>query len=346
MNNLRPLEPQRIFETLPPSTYFPRVERLKRSRGGYFVARNGVIISGSGVRMDMNYSMLKPMVLVPAIAILSFLRRGAGHVPASADGRYLGLIHSPWTAGYYHWMTESLPRALALKKQFPNSIPLLPSSKYLKYVDSLKAIGFQSVAFFPDQKNAHLSELVVTSSPSRFATTAPESLIAVRNTILRNLGLAEASSADDVVYISRSKSRGRLVHNEGEILQKISHLSPKLVNCEDLSFEEQVSLMRHTKLLISIHGAGLTNMMFLPEGAKVLELLPKRNGLFDFNLGRSSFRHDASYVRLAESLGLEHAFLENHSSARRTQSTHMANIYVDPDIFKHTVDAILLGSGV
>lgn len=329
-----------IFETLPPSNYSPRVEHLQGSPGGYFVSRNGAIVSFSGVRMDMNYSMLKPLLFVPAIATLSFLRRGARHMSVSANGRYPGLLHSPWTTGYYHWVTEGLPRALALKKKFPDSIPLLPSSDYLKYVDSLKAIGFQDFALFPDQKNVHLSELIVTSSPSRFATTSPESLIDVRDTILRNLGLVKAS-ADLVVYISRSKSRGRLVLNESEIMQEIDYLSPKVVNCEDLSFEEQVSLMRNTKLLISIHGAALTNMMFMPKGAKVLELLPKRRGLFDFNFARFSFGHDACYLRLAESLGLNYNFLENSSSARRAQSTHMANIDVEPHKFRHTVEAIL-----
>ena len=338
--NRKKSKSQNVFESLPPSNYLPKVEYLKHSRYGYIVSRNGVIVSSSGLRMDMNYSMLKPLALVPVIALLSFFRRGAKHMSISEGGRYLGLIHSPWTAGYYHWVTESLPRALALKKEFPNSIPLLPSSKYLRYVESLKALGFQNVLFFPDQSNVHLSDFVVTSSPARFATTSAESLVQVRDTIVSNLNLAKASAVD-IVYISRSKSRGRKVLNESEILQGISHLSPKVVNFEDLSFHEQVSLMRSTRLLVSIHGAGLTNMMFLPKGAKVLELLPERRGILDFNPARFSFKHDACYLRLADSLGLNYNYMENSSTARRAQPTHMADIYVDPHKFKCMVDEIL-----
>ena len=45
---------------------------------------------------------------------------------------------------------------------------------------------------------------------------------------------------------------------------------------EDLSFGAQARLMARTGVLIGVHGAGLTNMLFLPVGAAVVELLPAR----------------------------------------------------------------------
>jgi hypothetical protein len=44
---------------------------------------------------------------------------------------------------------------------------------------------------------------------------------------------------------------------------------------EKLSFPEQINLMRNTAILLGPHGAGVTNMIFLPKGSAILELYPK-----------------------------------------------------------------------
>jgi capsular polysaccharide biosynthesis protein len=66
-----------------------------------------------------------------------------------------------------------------------------------------------------------------------------------------------------LVDLLLSKGRGLLV--------KVGYL-------EYLTFVEQVSLMARTAVLVAVHGAGLTNSIFLPPGAAVLEISP-----FGFN---------------------------------------------------------------
>jgi capsular polysaccharide biosynthesis protein len=66
---------------------------------------------------------------------------------------------------------------------------------------------------------------------------------------------------------------------------------------EELSFIEQVNLMYTSSLVISIHGAGLTNINFLNSGSTVIELTPKLN---DFN----KFRFP--YWRMSELLKLNY----------------------------------------
>lgn len=60
---------------------------------------------------------------------------------------------------------------------------------------------------------------------------------------------------------------------------------------EDMSFLEQLNLISKTAVLVSVHGAGLTNSIFLPSGAAVLEISPFR---FNYNL----------YERIAVNSGL------------------------------------------
>ncbi len=43
---------------------------------------------------------------------------------------------------------------------------------------------------------------------------------------------------------------------------------------EELSFEEQLKLLRKTTVYIGVHGSGMTNIGFLPKGSVVIELFP------------------------------------------------------------------------
>ena len=73
--------------------------------------------------------------------------------------------------------------------------------------------------------------------------------------------------------------------NEQEIadaLKAIDKANVKVVDLAQISFEEQVRLMRNTSVLIGVHGAGLTNLLYLPTQALVVEISTRKNGDPDF----------------------------------------------------------------
>lgn len=43
---------------------------------------------------------------------------------------------------------------------------------------------------------------------------------------------------------------------------------------EELPLQEQIKIMRNTRILVGPHGSGETNMIFMPDGSKILELYP------------------------------------------------------------------------
>lgn len=281
-----------------------------------------------------------PLVLFRTflIAIGSLFKRGAEEV--SSDEK-LGIIHSVWTAGYYHWITESLPRAYLMKSAYPDVVPILPSERYHQFEESLIALGFSDVAYFPNGKNAILKNPIVTECPHQFATTSPELLIKVRDKIMASLNVKPVKSPFRIVYVSRSKARGRKVMNEAEVEAALGRYDAEVINFEDLTFDEQVSLMQESSVLISIHGAALTNMVFMPAGGAIVELLPKKNGVFDYNKVRNSFRHDPCYARLADGLGHKYRWLECATDGKKFGGTHMANIDVDVPKLVGLIESIL-----
>jgi capsular polysaccharide biosynthesis protein len=75
------------------------------------------------------------------------------------------------------------------------------------------------------------------------------------------------------IYITRTKATYRKVENEQEL---IDYLSPKgftVLDFDDLSFWEQVAIMQHVKEFVSIHGAGFSNIIFMPPQGNVVELI-------------------------------------------------------------------------
>lgn len=299
-------------------------------RGSHIVTRSGVVLTHPVWLFRTCYR--NPIVLFRALAVSfgSIMKRGVKAYPGEKS---CGVVHSVWSAGYYHWLTESLPRALVMRSKFPDSTLVLPSEQYRCYEPSLRALGFNDISYFPDNANLRLVNPVITECPRQFGTTSPELLKKVRDEILSAVGKKEKSVGSRLIYASRDKARGRKVTNEKELVATLTRLGVECVCFEDFTFEAQVQLMQEAAVLISIHGAGLANMLFMPPGGKVVELLPRKNGIFDYNIVRNSLRHDPCYVRLAEAMGHQHIWLECESDRGRFEGTHMANIEVNINEF-------------
>ena len=77
------------------------------------------------------------------------------------------------------------------------------------------------------------------------------------------------------VIINERLLRCRRLVNLIDLSQAISslNLSYRVIHFENMTFAEQVSSLRFTRVLISIHGAGLSNIIFLQPGSTVIELM-------------------------------------------------------------------------
>lgn len=75
------------------------------------------------------------------------------------------------------------------------------------------------------------------------------------------------------VFVTRSKSTLRYIENWEEIEKLVKGYGFEIIDAATLNFKEQITLFAQTELLIAVHGAGLTNMMYRCGGQmKVLEL--------------------------------------------------------------------------
>jgi capsular polysaccharide biosynthesis protein len=98
------------------------------------------------------------------------------------------------------------------------------------------------------------------------------------------------------LYISRNKAPMRRIVNEEEVFKLLESYNFERVYCEDLSFEEQIELFGEAEVILSPHGADLTNMVFAPPGTQVIELFSPRSTCI-------------CYWSLANTLGFPYSYL-------------------------------------
>lgn len=78
-----------------------------------------------------------------------------------------------------------------------------------------------------------------------------------------------------ITLLSRDTKYRRIL-NEDELIEGLAenegYSVQRVVYNRDISFRKQLELTRNSDMLIGIHGAGLTHLMFLPDWAAVFEL--------------------------------------------------------------------------
>jgi len=215
-----------------------------------------------------------------------------------------------WSYEYFHWLTDALPRLLAAEKYIENHEVLLPL-KFRKspYVESLQLLNCK-FKFFDSKFPVSVKELLIPSHTAPTGNFNKEIINNLRERFNRNI---ENLTPSKKIFVSRAKARFRKIVNEVEVVRLVTSFGYEVHYFEDYSFQKQVSLMQQASHLIGLHGAGLTNMLFMPENGKVLEL---RNADDD---------HNNCFYTLASDLGHEYYYLLNKGDMK---DTHFVNVTV------------------
>src|SRR5258706_7249041 len=80
------------------------------------------------------------------------------------------------------------------------------------------------------------------------------------------------TAGQDKIYISREKARIRKVVNEAELTPLLADHGFQILYGEDFTLREQIDIFAKCSTLMGIHGAGLTNCIFMKPGGNVIEL--------------------------------------------------------------------------
>lgn len=233
----------------------------------------------------------------------------------------------PWDNNYFHWLIDCLTRlegVMEYERKFGVKIKLLIRPNLQQYqIDSLKLLGYSEADYQVwNGKRMLVNNLLVPSfrrsikdEDGFYCHVSPASCRWLAEKIISNLPAdIKAKPTPSHIYVSRRNTLVRKVVNEQEVIEELAKLGFVDYVTEDLSFAEQVHLFANAKMIISPHGAGLTNIIF-SKNLKLIELFAKTVPV-------------ASYYELCGGLGFEYAALLG-DSPKGDLRTHDADMIVD-----------------
>lgn len=220
-------------------------------------------------------------------------------------------ISDEWSGEYFHWLTDALPRFLVANEYYRNVPILLPQHLLKKQfiVDSLNRLGAQYLPY-RSAKPYSITQLIV---PQHTAATGNYNPSIIRQ-VAEKLRISTGVEVSRKVYVSRKKAGKRFVENEEEVTATLAEFGYETHCFEDYSFADQIKLLAQTRVLIGVHGAGLTNMLSMPPGSIVFEIR---------NQGDA---HNNCFFSLANAL--QHAYFYL-TAAGTSVHTYDANLRVD-----------------
>lgn len=211
------------------------------------------------------------------------------------------MLSSAIPRNYYHWMVECLPKVLVFRELLESDpeLKILIDHNLPKFVySSLALFGITEDRLVSLNEVTIFSEIIFSSRLSFSNQTISPFVCAFYKDFVKQHCIptaAEKAAGPRRIYISRSKAGMRRLNNEKELAQMLSSLGFETIHNEDLSILEQAQLFHGAELIVGVHGAGLTNLVFCNPQTKVIELLHD-----EFDQGVTS------YAALAEMFSLNY----------------------------------------
>lgn len=196
---------------------------------------------------------------------------------------------------YFHWLVESCSQLLALRDYMvlnPQPLTIVYRSDGPSFItDSIKVmfdgIDFNLRSF---SGNVYTCEQLLCAVYPEYSTSINgDTVNRIRELLSSNVQVEDSNR--QLIYVKRNVGGWRYVLNDADLDRAVLGLGFHIVQCEKLTLAEQVALFRNAKLIIGMHGAGLTNLMFANKPT-VIEL----RGAYGGN----------DYVRLCKSLEYKH----------------------------------------
>ena len=236
------------------------------------------------------------------------------------------VIHDAWTKNYYHWITQALPRLLLALKVNSNFTLLLPEDHVAPFhLESLDLLGVKDILHLnADQRYYRVFGLLYPAHDIEVGSYHDTLMIELAKRVRR----PRKEGAGIYLFVHRISASGRRITNEDHVLNTFVSFGFQIVSFENLRLDQQINLADNATVLAGVHGAGLTNMLFMPSGSKVLELTTRLQGdqYYYFTLS-NALKHHYFYL-----------FCESDNDLKTVQD---ADLIVDVLTLKNTLQLML-----
>jgi capsular polysaccharide biosynthesis protein len=192
------------------------------------------------------------------------------------QGDYCNL-HAFFGGNYGHWLYDEIPRLFnALRHLPPTTRFLVPEPLEPWKLDTLLAIGIteERLCRVPAYFEVRCERLWFAThlGDSEQCVSAPDIASEVRNAFLNHFCASSACAGPERIFVSRASVSQRRLANEGPLRPILDRYGFTIVSPEEFPVKEQVAMFANAKIVVGAFGAALTNIMFSPPGATLIDL--------------------------------------------------------------------------
>ncbi|WP_417730317.1 glycosyltransferase family 61 protein [Rosistilla oblonga] len=194
--------------------------------------------------------------------------------PIHVDGTVM-VLNKSGSHNYFHWLCEVLPR-LELARQ----AGVAQADAYL--VDCHKPFQRQALELLgvPLEKVIQPHEGLLVQAerlivPS-YATAASRRCLS--ETVLMRSGVqSDSKSGAGVrrIYVSRRHARKRSLGNEAEVAALLAAHGFEILCLEQFHLADQIRKFSDAAIVVGLHGAGLTNILWCRSAVQLIEIIPQ-----------------------------------------------------------------------
>lgn len=276
-----------------------------------YVTPYGIVFKNWQVVKESLYSMFVKHNYYPTFLKKLFLRK-VRRLPGANV-----IAHNAFYDNYYHWSTEALPRIFSVKERARDAALIL-HEKTPRFVREYAVLmGFDKIVTINDDELGLAEKLIL---PMHTATGLHhnETLVREMTSWLKakvNRDRPDFSTYKNI-YVSRERAAYRKILNEAAVIEVIKKHDFKVVHLEDYSVAEQISLMSNVRNFVAVHGAGVTNIMYMPEKGLVIELIHENH-------------YDPAFYNLASALNHDTVFIQGLAAHQDERGVAWDNFTVD-----------------
>jgi capsular polysaccharide biosynthesis protein len=177
---------------------------------------------------------------------------------------------------YYHWLTETMPRTMRMLAQNEGG-PLISHNPKLPFHRVNAAFPELQLDVVPIDEAHFIQEATTTTLTTNFMpdmrlskhALAAEDVLLFPRTVSQHL-----RSKPRRIFISRRDVNTRVLNDESLLVKQLELRGFDCPVMSGLTLREQAELCANAEIIISTHGAGLSNMLFRNGRCKIVEIIP------------------------------------------------------------------------
>ena len=289
------LPPLAVTYALPPELppAFRRTKAFEARRG--YLLRDVCVSAASGLAWLPD----APFVLAESVGCVHRLMGWANLmpellVPVPALPESEPVVVCP-PGPFFHWLFETLPNLLLALEHWPTAHILLPAT-YPPFIDQALRHLLSPTEYATRLLRAtgprRVSELVLISKDEMAGFVHPADIERLRRAFLPPT--EPVGQPAEVLYVSRVRTANRAVRGEQALETALRARGFTIVYAEELSLTAQIARFAGARLIVGLHGAGLSHVVWASAPAQVAEIFP------------AGYFNDC-YARLSSSMGFGYA---------------------------------------